>query len=188
MALCQSEKPDLILLDVMLPGKNGILVCHEIKKEPSLAQIPVIILSAKNDESDIVKGLQSGADDYIEKPFSPKILMARIHAVLRRNTHKEMPKIIRYNTLEIHTLNRKVTLDQTEIKLTYSEFEALALLCGNPGRVYTRYQIIEAIHGSDHDVTDRTIDVTLVGLRKKLGDQNHIIESVRGIGYKCQEP
>lgn len=188
----RSEQFDCILLDLMLPGLSGLEVCTEIKKgrAKEYSGIPIIMLTAKGEEEDVVSGLECGADDYITKPFSPKVLMARIKAVLRRSTAKKedkdggSPVTIVAGNLKINKGKHEVLLDNQEIQLTATEFGILSLLAGKPGWVFTRQQIIDAVRGYDFLITPRAIDVQIFGLRKKLGDAGLMIETVRGIGYR----
>jgi len=184
-----SEHPDLILLDLMLPGVDGIEVCKKIKKNNALSEIPIIMLSAKGEEADIVTGLELGADDYIPKPFSPRILTARVKAVLRRKETppetKEQP--IKLHELSIHPGRHEVMIEEEPVELTFSEFKMLYFLAQRPGWVFTRYQIVREVHGEDYPVTDRSVDVQIVGLRKKLGNYGKYIETVRGVGYRFKE-
>ena len=186
-------KPDLILLDLMLPGVDGLTVCKNLKADPVTKHIPVIMLTAKSEESDVVIGLELGADDYITKPFSPKILTARIRAVLRRIAAlEEVPedeKELSRGPLHMNSARRSVTLNGQELDLTCSEFNILYHLAKRPGWVFTRNQIVNAIRGDDYPVTEREIDVQIVGLRRKMGAFGELIETVRGIGYRfSQEP
>ncbi len=186
-------KPDLILLDLMLPGVDGLTVCKNLKADPVTKHIPVIMLTAKSEESDVVIGLELGADDYITKPFSPKILTARIRAVLRRIAAlEEVPedeKELSRGPLHMNSARRSVTLNGQELDLTCSEFNILYHLAKRPGWVFTRNQIVNAIRGDDYPVTERAIDVQIVGLRRKMGEFGELIETVRGIGYRfSQEP
>lgn len=185
----RTQSPDLILLDLMLPEIEGLEVCKLVKKDPKTSSIPVIMLTAKGTEADIVAGLEMGADDYITKPFSPRVLMARVKAVLRRkDTAEESPaKILRIHNLEIDPGRHRVMIDGDLVKLTTTEFGLLKFLASRPGWVFTRYQIVDAVHGNDYPVTDRSVDVQVVGLRKKLGDAGKYIETVRGVGYRFQE-
>jgi two-component system phosphate regulon response regulator PhoB len=181
--------PDLIILDIMLPGINGLEVCKRLKGNKKTEHIPVIILTAKGEETDIVAGLEMGSDDYIVKPFSPKILLARIKAVLRRTpvsaVNEDAPVTV--SGLFIHPGRHEVILDGKPVDLTYTEFKVLHFLAGRPGWVFTRYQIVESVRGDNYPVTDRSVDVLIVGLRKKLGNYGNYIETVRGVGYRFKE-
>jgi two-component system phosphate regulon response regulator PhoB len=182
--------PDLILLDLMLPGIDGLEVTKKLKRNPDTSHIPIIMLTAKGDEVDIVTGLELGADDYITKPFSPKVVVARIKAVLRRQSidHTEESKnIIKHDALTIHMGMRSVHINDQPVNLTFSQFQILAYLASRAGWVFTRTQIVDAVRGDDYPVTDRSIDTQIVGLRKKLGDYGDCIETVRGVGYKFRE-
>jgi two-component system phosphate regulon response regulator PhoB len=183
------QLPDLILLDIMLPGLSGLEVCKKLKSNKKTEHIPIIILTAKGEEADIVAGLEMGSDDYIVKPFSPKILIARIKAVLRRtpvSAVNENAPVAIYG-LSIHPGRHEVIMDGKSIELTYTEFKVLHFLAGRPGWVFTRYQIVENVRGDNYPVTDRSVDVLIVGLRKKLGNYGHYIETVRGVGYRFKE-
>jgi len=192
LGLVENLLPNLVLLDIMLPGIDGIAVLRQLKESPKLARIPVIMLSAKGEEQDIVRGLNLGADDYVPKPFSPKVLLARVRSVLRLQQaadHQEPPAS---QTLSVHGLTidfsrRLVLYGDKSIALTVSEFDILALLARRPGWVFTRQQIIDHIRGQDYTVTDRLIDVQVFGLRKKLGRAGEMIQTVRGIGYRFRE-
>lgn len=191
-ALKQAElfAPDLILLDIMLPGADGLEVCKQLKANRKTESIPIVMLTALCEEADIVTGLELGADDYITKPFSPRVLLARVKAALRRTaaTHPEAEgDILRIHGISIDVPRHKVVIDGQDIALTFTEFKVLQLLAGQPGRVFTRYQIVDAVHGEDYPVTDRSVDVQIVGLRKKLGRAGKCIETVRGIGYRFKE-
>lgn len=182
--------PDLIILDLMLPGVDGLDVCKILKQNPDTAFIPIIMLTAKGEESDIVTGLELGADDYITKPFSPRVLIARIKTGLRR----EKRKIVTNNlqTIRIHDIlidpgRHKVFIEGKELELTYSEFKLLQTFAQRPGWVLSRFQIVDALRGDDYPVTERAVDVQIVGLRKKLGKYGKLIETVRGVGYRFSE-
>lgn len=181
--------PDLILLDLMLPKVDGLTICKRVKNSPSTSDIPVIILSAKSRETDIVNGLDAGANDYITKPFSNKILIARIKSQLRNTSHNTVSNdIINYKSLSINLLQRNVKLEGRSIELTYSEFEILTAFAKHSGKVYTRSQLISNLRGDDgFDIAERAIDVQIVNLRKKLGDFGKNIETIRGIGYRLKE-
>ena len=185
----QAMMPDLVLLDLMLPKIDGLEVCKRLKSSPLTEHIPIVMVTAKSDEADIVTGLELGADDYITKPFSPKVLVARVRAVLRRKTTELQikPSIIRTHGIQIDTGRHKVLVNDKAVELTSSEFGLLHFLAARPGWVFTRYQIVDAIHGTDYPVTDRSIDVQVVGLRKKLGAAAKCIETVRGVGYRFKE-
>lgn len=184
------KKPDLILLDLMLPGKGGLQVCRELKQNKVTGDIPVVMMTAKGEESDIVTGLELGAEDYIVKPFSPKVLVARVKAVLRRKTATPQPKagdVISIHNLVIHPGRHEVTVDGKPVDLTASEFGIVHFLARRPGWVFTRYQIVDAVHGDDYPVTERSVDVQIVGLRKKLKTAGDLIETVRGVGYRFRD-
>ena len=184
----EREKPDLVILDIMLPGENGLDVCRKMKSSPDLKAIPVIILSAKGEELDVVLGLELGADDYVPKPFSPKVLFSRIKAILRRGKEPDkVAKMIRFSdfTLEID----RYILRKTDkmIPLTLSEFGILRRLVTNQGKVLTRNQLLDDINNDDAFIVDRNIDVHIASLRKKLGPSFDWIETVRGIGYRFRD-
>ena len=185
----ESKPPDLILLDLMLPGADGFEVCRRIHNNPASQNIPIVMLTAKGEEADIVTGLELGADDYITKPFSPKVLIARIRAVLRRIKAEPVNEdaSIKIHEISIHPGRHEVNINGKRIDLTSSEFRLLYLLASRPGWVFTRYQIVDALHGEDYPVTDRSVDVQVVGLRKKLGKAAKHIETVRGVGYRFKE-
>ncbi len=189
LSMAEAVKPDLILLDLMLPGFDGLEVCRNLKKDPKTSAIPIIMVTAKGTEADIVTGLEMGAADYVAKPFSPRVLLARIGAVLRRNRAAEAidTSMLRIHDIEIDSGRHRVTVKNKLADLTSTEFGLLRFLAARPGWVFTRYQIVDAIHGSDYPVTDRSIDVQIVGLRKKLGPAGKYIETVRGVGYRMQE-
>lgn len=183
------EQPDLILLDVMLPGIDGLEICKRLKSVSKSTLIPIIMLTAKGEEGDIVIGLNLGADDYIPKPFSPKVLVARVRSVLRRrgNISGTQSEVINHGDLVIDADRHEVRLAGKTLPLTATEFRILNFLARKPGWVYSRDQIISAVHDGEIAVTDRTVDVQIVALRKKLGTRQHCIETVRGIGYKFTE-
>ncbi len=185
----KTEKPDMILLDLMLPGVDGFDVCRDIKRDSTLENVPIIMLTAKGEEADIVSGLELGADDYIVKPFSARVLVARMKAVFRRK-NRTIPTdddVLRINEISIHPGRHEVSIDGKLIELTFSEFRLLQLLASKRGWVYTRYQIVDALRGADYPVTERSIDVQIVGLRKKLGTCGHYIQTVRGVGYRFKD-
>ncbi|MFA5043417.1 MAG: response regulator transcription factor [Kiritimatiellia bacterium] len=184
-----SKPPDLVLLDLMLPGIDGLEVCRILKKENKTADIPIIMLTAKGEESDIITGLELGADDYITKPFSMKVLIARIHAIARRKRRPPADKntVIRIHELAINPGRHEVLIKGKPVEMTFSELRILHLLAGRPGWVLTREQIVDAVRGEDYAVTDRAVDVQIVGIRKKLGARADYIETVRGVGYRFKE-
>lgn len=179
-------EPAIILLDIMLPGIDGLEACRRVRMKEDYAEIPIIMLTAKGEEIDVVTGLELGADDYVVKPFSPRILLARVKSVIRRRkteqTLKQKP--ITKKGISIHPGKHEVHIDGKEVTLTSSEFSTLYLLASRSGWVYSRYQIVEEVHGSNYPVTDRSVDVMIAGLRKKLGHKGKYIETVRGIGYR----
>ena len=185
LAMAMQLLPDLILLDVMLPGIDGLTVCRNLKNNPALAEIPIIMLTAKGEENVIVLGLDMGADDYITKPYSSKVLAARIAVQLRKKTSrsKRTGNIV-LGALAIDMVTYNATLDGQTLMLTADEFRTLALLAANPGQVFTRNQIIREVKGDNYSVTARAIDMHVVNLRRKLGDWADHIETIRGVGYR----
>ena len=185
----RAEKVDLVLLDLMLPGMDGLDVCRALKKGEKTEAIPVVMLTAKGEESDIVAGLELGADDYIVKPFSPKILVARIKTVLRRKRAEAVDESspLTIHNITIHPGRREVLIAGKPVELTNMEFRVLHFLAGRPGWVFSRYQIVEGVRGDNYPVTDRSVDVLIVGLRRKLGEAGDFIETVRGVGYRFRE-
>jgi two-component system alkaline phosphatase synthesis response regulator PhoP len=185
----KNENLDLIVLDLMLPGIDGLEVARRLKQQEKTSHIPIIMLTAKGEEADIVAGLELGADDYVTKPFSPRILMARVKAVLRRQmAEEENPEeIIHIHQLTIDPRRRHVLAGSQSIDLTFSGFQILYFLARRPGWVFTRSQIVDAVRGDDYPVTDRSVDVQIVGLRKKLDTFADYIETVRGVGYRFKE-
>jgi len=185
----RQETFDLFVLDLMLPGMDGLEVARQLKNQAKTKAVPIIMLTAKGEESDIVTGLELGADDYITKPFSPRILIARVRTVLRRQLKTEAADgdFIHIHGLEIDPGRRVVKADGETLELTYTEFEVLKVLARRPGWVFTRSRIVDAVRGSDYPVTDRSVDVQIVGLRKKLGAFGKYIETVRGVGYRFRE-
>ena len=184
-----AKLPDLVLLDLMLPGMDGLDVCRQLKKNDKTARIPIVIVTAKGDESDVVAGLELGADDYVAKPFSIKVLLARVRAVLRRKKEPPAEKtaVIRIHDLVINPGRHEVLIKGKPIDMTFSELRILHLLASRPGWVMTREQIVDSVRGEDYPVTDRSVDVQIVGLRRKLGARADLIETVRGVGYRFRE-
>lgn len=184
-----SNVPDLIILDLMLPGIDGLDVCRELKNDPKTTHIPVVMLTVKGEESDIVVGLELGADDYITKPFSPKVLLARLKAVLRRRKNEPIGEtdVLTLGDLMIHPGRYEVSVQGKPVKLTSTEFRILHLMAQRPGWVFTRYQIVDAARGEDVAVTDRSVDFHITSLRRKLSPCSDYIETVWGVGYRFKE-
>jgi two-component system phosphate regulon response regulator PhoB len=189
LAAARDRIPDLILLDLMLPGLDGLEVCRQLKKDERTARVPVIMVTARGEESDVVAGLELGADDYVAKPFSVKVLMARIRTALRRRKEPASDKsaVVRIHDLLINPGRREVLLKGKPLEMTFSEFGILHLLASRPGWVMTRDQIVDAVRGEDYPVTDRSVDVHIVNLRRKLGHKADYLETVRGVGYRFKE-
>lgn len=188
LRLARKEHPDLLVLDLMLPGMDGLAVCRALKQQAETAAIAVVMLTAKGEEADVVAGLELGADDYVTKPFSPKVLAARIAAVLRRRGKVvDQEEVVEHSGLSIHPGRNEVLVDGVAVELTFTEFRVLQFLASRPGWVFTRYQIVNAVRGDDYSVTERAVDVQIVGLRKKLGPSGKLIETVRGVGYRFKD-
>jgi two-component system, OmpR family, alkaline phosphatase synthesis response regulator PhoP len=182
--------PAMVLLDLMLPGVDGLEICKRLKNDKKTAHIPVMMLTAKGEEADVVVGLELGADDYITKPFSPRVLLARIKAVLRRgdsNEEEQQEAPIVRGPVRIEQSRHEVLVDGKPVEITALEMRILATLARSPGRVFTRHQIVESTQGTGVGVTDRSVDVHIVSLRRKLGDAAALIETVRGVGYRFSE-
>lgn len=186
--IAEKEKPDLVLLDIMLPGQSGLDVCRKIKNNPDLKGIPVIMISAKSEELDVVLGLELGADDYIAKPFSPKILFSRIKAVLRRGKDPEKhAKVLQFGPFSLELERYQLKKKDKEISLTLSEFGILRRLVLSRGKVLTRNQLLDDIQNDDAFIVDRNIDVHIASLRKKMGPAFTWIQTVRGVGYRFKD-
>ena len=187
--IAEKELPDTIILDVMLPGMDGFEVCRYLKKNVSTKEIPIIMLTARSEDSDVVTGLELGADDYITKPFSPRILIARVHAAVRRRSETgetTTPRQIKIHDILIDFPRHEVYVKGENVNLSATEFAILKFLITNPGWVFSRSQIIDAVKGGNYPVTPRSVDVQILGLRKKLGNEGRFIETVRGVGYRLQ--
>ncbi len=186
LSLIQAKMPDLVILDLMLPGIDGLTICQQLRTDPKTKNLPIIILSAKEEEADVVIGLGFGADDYVPKPFSPRELLARVKAVLRRSSSQETVKQdqIRRGELIIDIDRHQASLRGIGIKLTATEFKLLTVLASHPGRAFSREQLLNRVVGDAVVVVDRNIDVHIRSVRKKLGDQTGLIETVRGVGYR----
>ncbi len=180
---------DLILLDLMLPGLDGLEVCRRLKREEGTRFVPIVMVTAKDEEADIVTGLELGADDYVTKPFSPRVLVARAKAVLRRREKAPTgeDEVLTFGDLVIHPGRHIVLVNDEPVDLTNTEFRILHHLARRPGWVFTRYQIVDAVHGENYPVSDRSVDVQVVGLRRKMGSCGDLIETVRGVGYRFKE-
>ncbi|NGX43257.1 MAG: Transcriptional regulatory protein YycF [Chlamydiae bacterium] len=181
----EREKPDLLILDIMLPGQSGLDVCRKLKNNPDTKDIPIIMISAKTEELDVILGLELGADDYVSKPFSPKVLFSRIRAVLRRGTEPEKgPRIINFGNFVMDTESYQLKKGDTNVSLTLSEFGILRRLVSRRGKVLTRNQLLDDVQNEEAFIVDRNIDVHIASLRKKLGPSFKYIETVRGVGYR----
>jgi two-component system phosphate regulon response regulator PhoB len=186
LELARQAMPDLVLLDLMLPKLSGIEVCRALKADPETARIPVIMLTAKGEEEDVVAGFDAGADDYVTKPFRPKVLLARVKAVLRRGAAARLREndVMEMEGISIHPGRHEVHVDGQKVDLTRTEFLILQFLASRPGWVFTRGQIVRSVHGDDYPVTGRSVDVQIAALRKKLGPAGEQVKTVRGVGYK----
>ena len=189
LAAIRADPPDLVLLDLMLPGIDGMGVCRQLKQDKATRDIPLIIISARGEESDIIAGLELGADDYLSKPFSPKILLARIRTILRRATQPlpDEGDVIQVDDLLLDPRKFSATISGKPVELTAGDLRLLHFLASHRGWVFTRYQIVDAIRGEGYVVTERAVDVQVAGLRKKLGDYGRYIETVRGVGYRFKD-
>jgi two-component system phosphate regulon response regulator PhoB len=192
LRLLKTEKIDCLLLDIMLPGKDGLSICRQIREDEK-SSLPIVMLTAKIDDQEIIEGLECGANDYITKPFSPKVLIARIKVALRRQSFETEPtlqdseKIISIKNLKVYPERHEVSVHDQKVQLTFTEFAILSMLVRRPGWVFTRQQIIDTVRGNDYAVTQRMIDVQVFSLRKKLGEAGTDIETVRGIGYRFKD-
>ncbi len=186
----RDQAPDLVLLDLMLPGIDGLEICRRIKADPATSSTPIMMVTAKGEETDVVLGLQMGADDYVTKPFSPRELMARVKAVLRRGPLKEARKdseVITRDGLVIDSVKHSVTVDGAPVTMTATEMRLLRFLASHPGRVFTRDQLVSRVIGDRAVVVDRNIDVHIGAIRRKLGPYRGLIETLRGVGYRFRE-
>ena len=191
LAYLKKHSVDLVLLDIMLPEMDGLAVCRQIRADSKLKGVPVMIVTAKAEETEVVVGLELGADDYLCKPFKTRELVARVRALLRRSAQQaenpEAEEILKRGPLSLNLGRREARLRDQILTLTFTEFEVLRLLATRPGWVFSRYQIVDAIRGQDYPVTDRSVDVQLVGLRRKLGKDAKLLETVRGVGYRFRD-
>jgi two-component system phosphate regulon response regulator PhoB len=189
LTIVNESPPDLVILDIMLPGMSGLELCRRLKRDAQTRSIPVVMLTARSQDSDIVAGLEAGADDYVTKPFSPRVLVARMRAVFRRASRRETGVTrICVHDLAIDIPKHEISCAGTPLALSATEFELLLLLSQSPGRVFSRAQIISSIKGHDYPVTERSVDVQIVGIRRKLGLRAGLLETVRGVGYRMKEP
>lgn len=194
LAVAEAKRPDLIVLDLMLPGLDGLTVCRKLRANPKTADVAVVMLTAKGEEADIVAGFNMGANDYITKPFSRNVLLARVRAVLRNlGLHREADEQVgdavevRVHNLVIHAGRHQVLVDEQRVELSATEFRILYTLAGKPGWVFTRDRILDSLHGDNYVITERAVDVHIVSLRRKLGTAGQYIETVRGVGYRLKE-
>jgi len=185
----RQESFDCVILDLMLPGIDGLEICRRMKRDPKTQHVPIIMVTAKGEESDIIVGLELGADDYVVKPLSPRVLVARVRTILRRTKQElfDNQSLVATKDIKIDPGRHEVLCKGEKIDLTYMEFQVLHLLVSHPGWVFTRNKIIDNVRNDNYPVTDRSVDVVIVGLRKKLGDCGSCIETVRGVGYRFAE-
>ena len=188
LAQAQTHQPDLMVLDVLLPGIDGLDVCKTLKNDSSTASIPIIMLTARSEEADVVTGLELGADDYLTKPFSPRVLLARVKAALRRQDTPTIPEpaVLVRDALTINPGHHEVRVGTQQVRLTPTQFNILLVLAQRPGWVFTRYQIVDKARGTDAGVTERSVDVHIAALRRKLGTAGDAIETIRGVGYRLR--
>ncbi len=188
LSLLENDKPDLVLLDLMLPGIGGLEVARRLKSHAEWKKIPIVMVTARSEEMDVLKGFDAGADDYVTKPFSPRVLAARVRAVLKagREAHRKKGGPILVHDLSIHPGHRQAILAGTPLDLSFTEFEILRCLAERPGWVFTRAQIIDAVRGEGYSVSDRSVDAQVFALRKKLKGRKEYIETVRGVGYRLK--
>ncbi|MDR3357039.1 MAG: response regulator transcription factor [Spirochaetaceae bacterium] len=190
LALLKKSAVDCVILDIMLPGIDGFTVLKRLKAEKAQDSVPVIMTTARGEDADIVAALELGADDYVVKPYSPRVLIARVRAALRRKEGRALPEaernFLREGRLGLDAVKHEATLDGAPLDLSVSEFSLLNTFLSQPGRVFSRNQIIDEIHGADYPVTDRSVDVQVMSLRKKLGSAGDLIETIRGVGYRLK--
>lgn len=189
LAMAEERKPDMIVLDLMLPGMDGMAVCRKIRKNPGLKKTPVLMLTARGEEQDMVSGLEAGADDYVVKPFSNRVLLARIRSLLRRSgllsdDDEEEEKGLTVGEIHLVPERREATVEGEKVNLTAGEYKMLQIMMRRPGVVFSRNQLLDLVRGAMHAVTDRAVDAQVVGLRRKLGRAGARIETVRGVGYR----
>lgn len=192
LRMMADRKPDLVLLDVMLPGMDGLELLRRAKSDQATRAVPVIMASARGEEADVVAGLELGADDYVTKPFSPRVLVARVRTTLRRSGGREAEPgdeadVVELGDFRLDAGRHEVRVSGVAVDLSATEFAILERLARSPGRVFTRSQIIDRIRGRDYPVTDRSVDVQVLSIRKKLGDRADLVETVRGVGYRFRD-
>jgi DNA-binding response OmpR family regulator len=190
LALALAKRPDVVLLDLMLPGMDGMEVCRRLRAQENGADLPVIMLTAKGEETDVVLGLEMGADDYVTKPFSPREVLARVKALLRRKERERKSgerKRLELGALVLDAERFEATLDGEDLTLTRAEFRLLWALCARPGRVFTRDELVDRITAGESLIIDRNVDVHISAIRRKLGVSSGLIATVRGVGYKCKD-
>ncbi|MFN0207787.1 MAG: response regulator [Planctomycetota bacterium] len=186
-ASIERDPPDVVVLDLMLPSIDGFEVCKRIRANPRTAQIPILMLTARSEDIDQVAGLEVGADDYITKPFSPRVLVARVRSILRRGAHSEsQSEFIKIGSIQIDSGRHEVKVDGERVTLTITEFKILRFLATRPGRVRPRFEIVEEVSG-DVDVLERTVDAHVTSMRRKLGAGGEFVETVRGVGYRLRD-
>ena len=189
MTLARRQQPDLIVLDIMLPGTDGLKVCRQLRSEAATRKTPIMMLTARGEEDDQITGFEAGADDYITKPFSPRVLVARVKALLRRNglaRETTSNRLVEIHGIIIDSARHEVRVDDESITFSATEFGILRFLAENPGWVFSRQQIIDAVKGEDYPVTARSVDVQILGIRKKLRSRGEKVETVRGVGYRMK--
>ncbi len=192
LALLADAPADCVVLDIMLPGMDGLTLLRRLKAGAGTRDIPVIMTTARGEDADVVAGLELGADDYVVKPYSPKVLAARVRAALRRREEPAArsaggPSPIEHGALSLDPCRHELRVAGRRVELTATEFAVLELLLSNPGRVYSRARIIDAVKGPDYPVTDRAVDVQVLSLRRKLGEAGEMVETVRGVGYRMRD-
>ena len=188
LEMVSKEKPSLVVLDLMLVGISGLKVCKRIKGDPATKAVQVVMLTAKGEDSDIVTGIEAGADDYVTKPFSPKVLIARVKLALRKAaSQKEKGKHIEADEIVIDTERFEVLVEGKPVEMTFTEFNVLLALARHRGRVFSRYDIMDAVRGDDYIATERAIDVQITAIRKKIAPFGKYIETVRGVGYRFRD-
>lgn len=185
LALARTAPPDAVVLDINLPGIDGFETCERLRRDPRTRGVRILMVSARAGVDDVVRGFETRADDYVTKPFHPKVLLARLHALLRRRDDRERcPECIEVQGLSLDLAAREVRVDGARVELTRTEFDVLHLLAAHPNRVFSREEILDHVRGGDTDATERAVDFQVASLRKKLGTARELIETVRGVGYK----